>query len=126
MKWLTHALLLGKIVGGAVLRAAGPATLSRNRSLEGSPCGCFMRRRKAAEQGLVEAQYSLGLMYANGNGAPEDKVLAYMWWNLAAAQEFGAAKENKGIIQDSMTSAQIEEAQTLSRECLAKDYKHCG
>jgi hypothetical protein len=52
--------------------------------------------------------------------------MAYMWWNLAAAQGDENAKENKGKLQDSMTSAQIEEAQTLSRECLAKDYKTCG
>ena len=81
---------------------------------------------KAAEQGVASAQENLAFMYAKGEGVPQDNVMAYMWWNLAAAQGDENAKENKGKFQDSMTSAQIEEAQTLSRECLAKDYKTCG
>ena len=81
---------------------------------------------KAAEQGDAAAQNNLGVMYEDGHGVPQDNVMAYMWWNLAAAQGDENAKENKGKFQDSMTSAQIEEAQTLSRECLAKDYKTCG
>ena len=81
---------------------------------------------KAAEQGVASAQENLAFMYAKGEGVPQDNVMAYMWWNLAAAQGDENAKENKGKLQDSMTSAQIEEAQTLSRECLAKDYKDCG
>ena len=81
---------------------------------------------KAAEQGDAAAQNNLGVMYEDGHGVPQDNVMAYMWWNLAAAQGDENAKENKGKLQDSMTSAQIEEAQTLSRECLAKDYKNCG
>ena len=81
---------------------------------------------KAAEQGVASAQENLAFMYAKGEGVPQDNVMAYMWWNLAAAQGDENAKENKGKLQDSMTSAQIEEAQTLSRECLAKDYKTCG
>ena len=81
---------------------------------------------KAAEQGVASAQENLAFMYAKGEGVPQDNVMAYMWWNLAAAQGDENAKENKGKLQDSMTSAQIEEAQTLSRECLAKDYKNCG
>jgi uncharacterized protein len=34
-----------------------------------------------------EAQYNLGLMYANGYGVPEDNVLAYMWWSIAITNE---------------------------------------
>ena len=82
--------------------------------------------RKAAEQGYARAQSNLGYMYSKGAGVPEDKVMAYMWANLAAAQGSEIAKENKGIYQKIMTPAQIAEAQTLSRECLAKDYKDCG
>ena len=33
--------------------------------------------RLAAEQGLADAQNNLGLMYANGEGLPDDYVLAY-------------------------------------------------
>ena len=73
----------------------------------------------------AEAQYNLGNMYGRGTGVPENNVMAYMWWNLAAAQGDEDAKKNKGIVQEKMTPADISKAQTLSRECLAKDYKDC-
>ena len=81
--------------------------------------------RPMAEQGYAGAQYALGVMYDNGEGVPEDKVLAYMWWNLAAANCIEDASTNKGIIAKRMTSSQIAEAQKLSRECLRKNYKNC-
>ena len=34
--------------------------------------------RALAEQGNAVAQYNLGFRYANGDGVPEDNVLAYM------------------------------------------------
>ena len=34
-----------------------------------------------------EAQYNLGLMYANGHGVPEDNVSPYMWWSIASTNE---------------------------------------
>ncbi len=78
-----------------------------------------------AEQGYAGAQFNLGLMYAKGEGVPEDKVLAYMWWNLAAANGIEDASTNKGIIAKGMTPSQIEKAQELSRDCLKNNYKNC-
>jgi len=52
-------------------------------------------------------------------------VLAYMWWNLAAANGDDSASKNKDIIAERMTSSQIEKAQELSRECFKNDYKNC-
>ena len=51
--------------------------------------------RKAAEQGLAQAQNNLGSMYARGEGVPEDYVKAHMWWSLAKAQ--GHEKAAKGL-----------------------------
>ena len=75
--------------------------------------------RLAAEQGIARAQYNLGLKYAIGEGVPEDDVLAYMWYNLSAAQGNETARSNKEIIERSMTREQIAEAQRLSREWVA-------
>ena len=72
--------------------------------------------RPLAEQGHAKAQYFLGLMHANGQGVPEDDVLAYMWYNLAAAQGNEEAQYNKDIAESRMTREQIAEAQRLSRE----------
>ena len=59
-----------------------------------------------------------GNMYGNGYGVPEDHVLAYMWWNLTAAQGNETAQSNKGRLERQMTREQIAEAQRLSREWL--------
>lgn len=39
--------------------------------------------RKAAEQGLAEAQYELGTMYREGQGVPQDYVEAARWYRKA-------------------------------------------
>ncbi len=83
-----------------------------------SPSSALEDVRTCAEQGDAGAQYNLGYMYGNGDGVPEDIVFAYMWWNLAAAQGDEVAQENKDIIEQQMTRAQIAEAQRLSREWL--------
>jgi hypothetical protein len=72
--------------------------------------------RKAASQGHAEAQLALGLMYRyHAAGLPEDKVLAYMYWNLAAASGNANASEQRDAIARNMSAEQIAEAQTLSR-----------
>ena len=43
--------------------------------------------------------------------------------NLAAARGYEDAKHNKGILSEEMTREQINEAQKLSREWLAKRSK---
>jgi len=57
-------------------------------------------------------------MYATGEGVPKDDVLAYMWYNLAAAQGKQLAARLKDSIEERMTREQIDEAQRLSREWL--------
>ena len=55
--------------------------------------------RKAAEQGHAEAQHALGLMYRyHVAGMPQDVVLAYMLWNLAAAGGNTNATEQRASI----------------------------
>ena len=72
--------------------------------------------RKAAEQGHAEAQHALGLMYRyHVAGLPQDSVLAYMLWNLAAAGGNRNAADQRAAIARRMTQEQIEEAQALSR-----------
>jgi hypothetical protein len=74
--------------------------------------------RALAEQGDANAQNNLGFMYVAGDGVPEDNVLAYMWYNLAAAQENEVAQVLKDFIEEEMTREQIAEGQRLSREWL--------
>ena len=75
--------------------------------------------RKAAEQGDAAAQLNLGAMYADGEGVPKDDVQAYAWFNLAGAQGYEQAEQARTLIRQGMTSAQIAEAQKLSRQLAA-------
>ena len=48
--------------------------------------------RRAAEQGLAEAQYNLGVMYAKGEGVPQDHAEAMRWYRRAAEQGDASAQ----------------------------------
>ena len=75
-----------------------------------------------AEQGNAPAQYNLGLMYARGEGVPQDYTEAVKWFRLAAEQGNAKAKKNRDIMADRMTREQIPEAQRLAREWKPKTW----
>ncbi len=79
----------------------------------------------SAEQGFAEAHNNLGAKYGAGQGVPQDYVRAHMWFNLGASNGSELALENRDDVAKHMTSSQLEKAQELARECLAKDYKGC-
>ncbi len=54
--------------------------------------------KKAAEQGHVDAQYNLGIMYANGEGVPQDYAEAARWYRQAAEQGHASAQHNLGAM----------------------------
>lgn len=73
----------------------------------------------AADQGIADSQYLLGLMYASSRGTVEDYVMAHMWFDLAAVGgDAQRIKFSDGFL-GSLTPDQIAEAQRLARECLA-------
>ena len=61
-----------------------------------------------AEQGNANAQYSLGIMYHNGEGVIQDYKTAAKWYTRSAERGFAVAQYNlakmygqgKGVIQD--------------------------
>ena len=55
-------------------------------------------------------------MYAIGHGVPQDYMEAYMWWNLAAAQGNGEAREKRDIVAKMLTASQVADAQCRARE----------
>ena len=52
--------------------------------------------RKAADQGLAEAQFNLGIMYDGGQGVAQDYAEAVRWFRKAADQSLAAAQFNLG------------------------------
>jgi TPR repeat protein len=76
-------------------------------------------------QELAAKHYVLGRNFAVGQEVKKDLVQAYMWWSISAEQGNADAKRGLKIIEDQITPSQIEKAQDLSRECVAKNYKDC-
>jgi TPR repeat protein len=76
--------------------------------------------RKAAEQNFAQAQYDLGLCYANGEGVAKNHVEAYKWWTLSANQTNADAKKYLSVLEGSMSPDQIREGQKLVRNFRAQ------
>ena len=79
----------------------------------------------AAEQGFATAQYNLGFMYRKGQGVIKDNVYAHMWGNISASNGSENGSKLREKVAKTMTTAQIEKAQDLARECVRKEYKGC-
>jgi hypothetical protein len=78
--------------------------------------------RKAAEQGDVTAQGTLGVLYSMGQGVPHSDVEAYYWLDLAAAvkgpkQEQYAA--NRQMIGTHITTDELAEVEERVAKWLA-------
>lgn len=70
--------------------------------------------RKAAAKGHWLAQHMLGLMYEVGSGVPQDPILAYAWYNLAATQGNDGVRKARQDLTKRMTDEQITIAQQFS------------
>ena len=79
----------------------------------------------AAEQGYVNAQYNLGLMYSIGEGVPQNNVRAYVWFSVAAAQGNEDARTNRDIISDRLTPEQLARGQDMATSCFESEYQDC-
>jgi len=64
----------------------------------------------AAEQGLIEAQYNLSVMYVNGQGVKEDYVMRYVWAERAASGGDKYVIKLLDYLEKVMTPEQIAEA----------------
>lgn len=70
----------------------------------------------AAEQGSEEAQYTLGGIYERGEGVGKDDVQAHVWYALSAASGDEQATRKKAMLETSMSSGQMEEAERREKE----------
>jgi TPR repeat protein len=59
---------------------------------EKNPTGAARWLKAAAEQSNVSAQFSLGILYFNGDGVPKNPVEAKKWLGLAASKGHPSAK----------------------------------
>jgi len=60
--------------------------------------GTFELYKKAAEQGIAEAQYELGKMYYDGEGTVQNYNVAFKWFEKAAKKGHVDAQFNVGLM----------------------------
>ena len=68
------------------------------------------RVSELAKQGNRDAQYALGLIYAEGRGRKQDEIEAYYWLSRAIQQGDEDAQLLRDIVQQQMTLEQIHQA----------------
>ena len=94
-----HVLLMVSL-----LTCAGGVAIAQDldAGLKAAQAGDFQTALKEwkplADQGDAIAQYNLGLMYAYGEGVPEDDAEAVRWYRLAADQGHAGAQYNLGVM----------------------------
>jgi uncharacterized protein len=71
---------------------------------------------KSAEQGDSKSQYNLGEIYQEGKGVPKNKVMAYMFFNLAAVNGNEVNIKSRNKVANNMTSSQLEKSQDMALE----------
>jgi len=71
--------------------------------------------RKAAEQGVADAQCRLGAWYGTGQGVPQDYAEAYFWCDLATAGKQDAS-DSKQVAKHRDEAASHLTPADLSRE----------
>ena len=74
-----------------------------------------------AQKGDASSQNSLGLMYDNGQGVPQDYVQSMKWFRLAADQGFANAQYNLAVMYDNGQGVPKDYVQAVKWYRLAAD-----
>ncbi len=90
---------LAGIAGLGVAAIGAPPALAETIAPSADPVE-LEKLRLAAEQGDVDAQISLGRMYYDGAGVPQNDGEAVRYYRLAADQGNAAAQYNLGLMYD--------------------------
>ena len=75
--------------------------------------------REDAMRGNLDAQYGIGLIYAEGRGVEENAVEAYAWLSVAMLQGDPDAEELRNAVVNDMSPAQIKEGALRAGELVA-------
>ncbi len=74
----------------------------------------------AADAGMPDALFELGLMYCCGRGVSLDLIEAHKWFNLAASRGNDDARRYRAEISRELSRSEIGEAQRRARAWLAR------
>ena len=72
--------------------------------------------RKAAEGGVVDSQYNLGLLYQSGSGLPQDLAEAYRWFTIAGIGGDAQARANARELEQKIAPAMLATVKKAAAE----------
>lgn len=78
------------------------------------------RIRRAAWTGNVDAQYAMGLVYAEGRGVAIDLVKAYAWLTVAIMQGDRDADLLRNIVGAQMSDGEFNEGKVCAAHYIAE------
>ena len=73
---------------------------------------------KAAERGVVDSQFNLGVLFESGQGLPKNVNDAFVWYSIAAAQGDQFAKTRVDVL-----TATLDQADLLASASRIKQFK---
>jgi TPR repeat protein len=74
----------------------------------------------AAEAGMPDALFELGLMYCSGRGVSLDLIEAHKWFNLAATRGNSDARRYRSEIARELSRPELGDAQRRARAWLGR------
>jgi TPR repeat protein len=97
--------------------------LNEGRGISQNDTEAYKLFHSAANQGYGPSQYQLGKMFSHekSKGIPQRFILAYMWFEIAAANGVEKAKEKQNELSETMTEEQVREAETEAHMWLIKN-----
>ena len=71
---------------------------------------------RAAKEGDVDAQYGMGLIYAEGRGVEQDEAKSFYWLTRAIQQGDSGAVVLRKVVAAGMSAEQFDRAELLLKE----------
>ena len=123
---VTHGFLAWSLAGANPSWAQDKEALDICLNSEREPVVRVEACRTAAEQGDAEAQFSLGVMYDNGEGVSQDYAEAVKWYRLAAEQGLASAQADLGYMYASGRGVPQDDAEAVKWFRLATEQGHAS
>ena len=100
----------------------GVALLFSSLAMAGT--SSFVDVERKAKLGDADAQFILGVMYANGRGVRQDDAQAVSWYRKAAEQGNAAAQSNLGFMY--ATGQGVRQNMSIAKEWYGKSCDNGG
>jgi peptidoglycan hydrolase-like protein with peptidoglycan-binding domain len=108
------------LASGFLLASAGMSVADYNAGSAAFNAGDYTRAfqefRQSAYANNSLAQYMMGRLYAEGRGVGEDKLAAYMWFDLSASNGNSRAIAARDAVAAEMEADEIDEAQQMAAD----------